>query len=345
LGHDQLANLNGRCKLGNIALWKNRALPAGIAQALTLSPYSLLDSIGNIPLVVKLLSSPLTITQSDTLSVSDSVAKLYNYLVKPTESITLVDVAIVPAPEIQEQLSDTLVFTDTLRTILGKGYQNFDILILLDDPQFYSPLFFAKNETLSLSDFALVYPVISVILDGDQLTFSDAVSTLIRGVYKVVESETLTIHDTLALSLKNFLALTATFAENILITESFLFKLTNTLGVFSDSITLGELIQILMVGVIKQNDNLSFSDHLAISAPEGHGLLDSFNIADSAGFVLSIILQFSETLFFSDVVTRFIAGDHIQLQFADRLSFSDSSVVNLQTIITSYLRQYLNDVI
>ena len=141
------------------------------------------------------------------------------------------------------------------------------------------------------------------------------------------------------------MALSATFAENILITESFLSRLTNTLGVFSDTFTLQELLQILIIGLIKENDTISLSDFLSISAPETEGHSDSMALGDNAGFLVSIILKFSETLFFSDVVTSFIHGNQIQLRFADGLLFSDDSIVNLQTIITSYLRQYLNDAI
>ena len=144
-GLDQVSNVHLRTKLGNVALWKNRALPAALAQELTLNPYGLLDNIHNIPFAFKTSFTPILISKSEALSVSDTVAKLYNYLVKPGEAITLVDSVFIPTSNATLAFTESIVFTDTLINVLGKGYQNFDIMILLDSPKLFTPFFFFQG--------------------------------------------------------------------------------------------------------------------------------------------------------------------------------------------------------
>lgn len=344
IGRDATTNKTGNCKLGNIGLWKGRALSPAEACYLTLNPWCMLDSVSDIILAGKLGFTPITVNQSDALSLSSAPSLLDIGRIITSDGLILIDSVIVPTANTPVSVSDTLVFTDTLASCLGKGYQNFDILILLDQAKLNQPYFFTEGESLALGDIALVYPVISQIIDGDRLSFSDVSALLISGVYKILENDSVTLTDVLTVTIRNFLALFSTFSENILITDAFFTKLTNSLGVFSDTLTIGDLLKIITLGVLKENDSINLSDFVSISVPEGEGLNDLFAISDTAAVRLAIVLQFAETLAFIDVVTRSNSGQSIMLQIFDGLVLTDNPSIILHVLLNSYLRRYLNDV-
>lgn len=345
LGRDVFSNKVGSCKIGNFALWKNRALSAAEGIFLSANPWCMLDPVGNIPLFGKIGVTPLTISSSDTLSLSESQSYFKVGRIIQSDTLSLVDSVFVPTADAQLRITDQIVFTDTLALVLGKGYQNFDIMILLDRLDISAPFFFTKGETLSLTDLALVYPTINRVIDGDTLTFADALTTLIQGVVKVAKVESLNFTDVLHFTLSNFLALSDDFEDNLLITDSFLFKLKASLGVFSDTLTLSDIVKVLAIYNLNKNESVTLSDSVIVSAPEGEGLDDLFSLIDSPRMLLNIVLQASESLSFTDVVSKTINGSKFLLQFSDGLTLSDDPVVLLHVILTTYLRRYLNDVL
>lgn len=345
LGRDAPNNKAGSCKLSTIGIWKNRSLSPAEALFLSANIYSLFDPVSSIPLVLKLGNTPITLSKSDSLSFFESPSLLEIGRIITADGITLVDSVIIPTANTPITASEQLVFTDTLRLVLGKGYQNFDIMILLDQISMYSPVFFTKGETLSLTDIAIVYPVISRQITGDQLSFSDVATTLIKGLHAIVQTDALTINDLLALTLTDYVNLSGVFVENILITDAFIFKLINSLGVFSDTLTISDLVKLLTLGTLKENDSLNLSDFTSVSAPETSGLSDLFAVVDNASIIVSIILNIADTVQFTDVVTKSISGVKIMLQFHEGLTLTDDPTILIQALLTSYLRRYLNDVI
>jgi len=118
-----------------------------------------------------------------------------------------------------------------------------------------------------------------------------------------------------------------------------------TTGSAGDQLVLTDSAIALLSGALVFGDSLSFADGFAAQLLSENSFGDQMFFSDLAGLQLSVGLLFTDSLSLTDFVNN-SSSDQLLVSVMDSLYFWDDSFASQSsTGETTYLRQYLNDVI
>lgn len=291
----------------------------------------------------------------ETLSISDTIARVGTFYRAFTETLSLSDViAKLTAKIFSDTLSlsdafsrvatlyraftETITLTDTISKAVATAFS--DTLTLADSIS--KSVSTAFSETLTLAD-TIAKTVIKTLTD--QLTLTDIfgrVATLYRSL-----TDQITLTDTFSRILTSYrafteiLTLSDSIQKRVLIAFSDAITLSDTIGkqigkALTDTLTLADSILKTILKTL--TDQITLSDTITRLGTFYRSFTETLSLTESFSVISGFVLHFTETLSISDTIRK-----SVNKSFADTLSLADTIRKQVSKIFTETLT--LSDVI